>query len=152
MRITLTLAKQNDCALLIDGDSIKLVETALGWMFRQLSATLGEEAAVQYFRRLASRDQQQLNRASDGLRKALGSNYETYEVLVDFIHEEDLRDIDNLGNGRYGRVFSAMWNRPKSIEGREQSWVPVALKFLKPDSETTDDLLSRFLTEVQFQR
>src|SRR5947207_9954808 len=81
---------------------------------------------------------------------ALGSHYITrYELLLPFINQTDLSDIEVLAEGRNGRVFCALWNRPPVIPGGHGGVIPIVLKHIHAKSGVDDDSpLLKFLHEV----
>src|SRR5208282_4733992 len=96
----------------------------------------GEAAAVECFRRLAAfADTAEFMQYRENLQGALGSHYMTrYELLLPFINQIDLRDIEILAEGRNGRVFSALWDRPPVVPGGHREIIPVVLKHIHTKS------------------
>jgi hypothetical protein len=136
--------------LLVD-EEILLLQTVLGWFFRQFMSVYGEPAAVQCFRRLAAfSDRAEFIQYRENLRAALGSHYRTrYELLLPFISPTDLYDIEVLAEGRNGRVFSASWDRPPLVPGGNREAVRVVLKHIHAKGKADEDSpLVKFLHEV----
>jgi hypothetical protein len=147
--MTLLIHSQNDCALLITEDGTRLLQTTLGWLFREISTSFGEFAAVQYFYRLVHWDVEQ----STSLRKALGPSYDMkYEVFLRYIRPQELGNIAFLAEGRHGRVLSTSWNRTNELfESQEKSPTLVVLKHVlgeKKENVGYPDL--KTLEEVSF--
>jgi hypothetical protein len=125
-----------------------LLQTTIGAAFRQISTSLGEEAAFQYLRRLASQDEIGREKTKDGLKAALGTHYNArYDVFLKYIDHTEFRDIRFLAEGKNGKVFSAVWNPPLSIENPAQD-LQVVLKYISNDSSETRNTFTKFLQEV----
>lgn len=137
---------QNDCALVILDRQVMVLQTVLGWLFRQLAGELGEIAAIRYFQRITKFTPSELNTYRNQLQEALGEIYETrYEILLPFIEEKVLLNRTFLAEGRYGRVLSAKWVSASWI-GAEQA--DVVLKYMRTDEGEREKVLTKFLREV----
>lgn len=142
----LLIRKQNDCALLIAENQLYLLQTTLGWLFREISGALGEYSAIQYFRRLTSWDPQQ----TLDLRRTLGEYYKPkYEVLLEYINPKEFDDIKVSAEGKNGRVLSATWNPPKRLGRAQKQPLEVVLKHILDKNEKgIHNPLLKFLHEV----
>lgn len=124
-----------------------MLQTSLGWLFRELTSSLGESSAIRYFRRLTSWNPQQ----TLDLRKALGVYYKPkYEVILEYIQPQEFNDIKFLAEGKNGRVLSASWNPPRSLGHSNQQCLSVVLKHIHDQNEKgVDNPLAKFLHEVR---
>lgn len=119
-----------------------LVQSTLGWLFRRICHDFDDFAARQYFQRSLDGCE------SQGLRKALGDDYEPrYEVFLPFIDPEQLEIIRYLDQGGNGSVLSAIWNKSGSIGSEMSTTLRVALKHPREDIKQ-DEARKRFLNEV----
>lgn len=126
-----------------------LLQTTLGAMFRQIGATLGEEAAFQYLRRLASISKSGRQAAKLGLQKVLSDHYKLqYDVFLRYIDPLELKEIKYLSEGKNGRVLSAVWSPPRSIETQKPQKFQVVLKHILEEDTGRHNALSKFLHEV----
>lgn len=133
------------------GKEITLLQTPSGWIFRELMSKYGEYASVQCFRRLAAfSDNGGFMKYREHLRSALGSHYMTrHELLLPFINQSDLRDINVLTGGCNGRVYSALWDRPQLAPGGHREGVGIVLKHIHARLGVTENTaLTKFLDEV----
>jgi len=113
-----------------------------------------EAAAVQCFRRLASfPDDTSFRQYRQNLQSALGRHYQArHELVLPFANQSDLNHIEILAEGRYGRVFSAVWDRPPKLPGGRTEVTPVVLKHIQTrgtrGEEDAERLIGTFLDEV----
>lgn len=137
---------QNDCALLVSKDEIFLLQTTLGWLYRDISNSLGENAAIHYFQQLVEWDPS----LTFELQRLLGSYYQTkYEILLRYIKPQEIEDVAILAKGRNGVVHSAVWNPSRISLYHERRELPVVLKHVIGGSKEGEmDSFLKFLKEV----
>lgn len=120
-----------------------LVQSLLGWLFRNISGELTEDAACQFLLSCTAEDY------GSRLREALGDEYRVeHEAFLRFIPADQLCSIKFLDNGGNGDVWSAIWNRPKSFESGPAVLVPVALKRIPQGNLSRRGALKKFVREV----
>lgn len=128
----------------MDGE-IKLAQTTLGLLFRKLTVDFSKSAAQDYLKHGFDN----YKRHGPALREALGEDYASkYEAFfLPYVDPNRLRDIEELGEGSNGAVWSAVLRGegPNDLDGPDD--VRVALKQPKHGVEDQKEK-EAFLNEV----
>ena len=121
-----------------------LVQSPLGWLFRNISSELSESAACQFLLRCTGNDY------GSKLREALGDEYQVeHEAFLDFIPADQLSSMVFLDNGGNGDVWKATWSRPESFEWGPATSIQVALKRIPQGNLSRRAALKKFVREVR---
>ena len=133
--------------MLLQEQTFYLVQSTLGWLSRHISKQFNESAARQYLRRCIDDDND-----SQNLEVALGESYKArYDVFLLYIEPSQLENIQVCQVGPNGEVYKAVWNRPVSIDCKQQKKVNVALKRVRQSFDVPEKLaVEIFLKEVLF--
>jgi hypothetical protein len=92
--------------MVLDNGKIKVAQTTLGLLFRKLTENFSETAAQDYLKY----GYENYKRDGRALREALGEDYASkYEAFfLPYVDPNCLRDIEELGEGSNGIVWSAI--------------------------------------------
>lgn len=122
-----------------------MLQSPLGWLFRTVSAELNKDAGCQFLVRCAGEDY------GPNLQDALGDEYRLeHEAFLNFIPHDQLSSPKFLDNGGNGDVWSALWNRPESLEWGPAKILPVALKKIPQGDLSRQMALKKFVHEVHY--
>jgi len=122
-----------------------MVQTTLGFLFRKLTSEFSERAAQEYLKWGHMKE----NESQAALCEALGPGYaKRYETFfLPYVDSKQIENIQPLGEGEYGIVWSGVWHRGEPDKYGRQQPVPIALKQPKY-THTESQQKESFLTEV----
>lgn len=123
-------------------------------VFRQIFLTMDESNALRWFRMEVDAHVNLSSQQAQDIKGVLGENYQPrYEGLLHFIPFEEFTDFERkpLGHGKYGAVLAATWHRPRSMEHKQATEIPVVLKHVLPGLEMSErEQLMKFFHEVYY--
>ena len=122
-------------------------------VFREIFLSMDELNALRWFRMEVDAQASDTLQQAPDVRGVLGENYQPrFEGLLHFIPFEQFTDFEGkpLGHGKYGAVLPATWHRPRSMEHKRATDIPVVLKRVLASLEMSErEQLKKFFHEVQ---
>jgi hypothetical protein len=119
----------------------------LGFLFRKLASDFSERAAQEYLNYGYMQAKETRPALYDALGPDYAKRYETY--FLPFVDPKQIGNIQLLGKGQYGIVWSGVWQRNEHDKYGSHQSVPIALKQPRHtfgESQEREDFLNEVIS------
>lgn len=112
--------------MVFDSGEVRMAQTTLGFLFRKLASDFSRRAAEEYLKWGYMKEKETRPALCDALGPDYARRYESF--FLPFVDSKQIGNIQPLGEGANGIVWSGVWHRAEPDKYGRQHPVPIALK------------------------